>query len=89
VLNNLLDVPYHHIVMSIPWQLRIVIAMNRKKGLNLLVRAAIESIAQWARDVKKMRMPQSPTHSGWGDGELGRWGAGQIAPSMIVVHDYV
>jgi len=31
-------------------------AMNRREGLNLLVRAATESVQQWARDVKGMRM---------------------------------
>jgi hypothetical protein len=35
VLNALLDVPYHHLIMAIPWQLRIVIIMNRRAGLNL------------------------------------------------------
>jgi hypothetical protein len=30
--------------------------MNRVEGLNLLVRAAVESVQQWARDVKSMRM---------------------------------
>jgi hypothetical protein len=28
VLNALLDVPYQHLIMAIPWQLRIVIIMN-------------------------------------------------------------
>jgi len=56
VLNSLLDVPYHHLVVSLPWQLRTLVAMNREEGLNLLVRAAVESVQQWARDVKKMRM---------------------------------
>ena len=56
VLNELLDVPYHHLIMAIPWQLRIVIIMNRKAGLKLLVHAATESIQQWARDIKGMRM---------------------------------
>ncbi len=50
VLNALLDVPYHHLIMAIPWQLRIVIIMNRKSGLNLLVHAATEAIQQGARD---------------------------------------
>ncbi len=48
--------PYHHLIMAIPWQLRIVIIMNRQAGLNLLVQAATEAIQQWARDVKQMRM---------------------------------
>ncbi len=56
VLNALLDVPYHHLIVAIPWQLRTLIAMNRREGLNLLVRAATESVQQWARDVKGMRM---------------------------------
>jgi len=56
VLNALLDVPYHHLIVAIPWQLRTLIAMNRGEGLNLLVRAATESVQQWARDVKGMRM---------------------------------
>jgi len=56
VLNGFLDVAYHHLIMAIPWQLRIVIIMNRKAGLNLLVHAATEAIQQWARDIKKMRM---------------------------------
>jgi hypothetical protein len=56
VLNALLDVPYHHLIMAIPWQLRIVIIMNRKSGLNLLVHAAIAAIEQWARQIKAMRM---------------------------------
>ncbi len=54
VLNALLDVPYHHLIMAIAWQLRIVIIMNRRAGLNLLVHAATESIQQWARDIKGM-----------------------------------
>ena len=56
VLNALLDVPDQHLIMAIPWQLRIVIIMNRRAGLNLLVHAATESIQQWARDIKGMRM---------------------------------
>jgi hypothetical protein len=56
VLNALLDVPYYHLIMAIPWQLRIVIIMNRRAGLNLLVHAPTESIQQWARDIKGIRM---------------------------------
>jgi hypothetical protein len=48
--------PYHHVIMAIPWQLRILIIMNRRAGLNLLVHAATEAIGQWARDIKAMRM---------------------------------
>jgi hypothetical protein len=56
VLNGLLDVAYHHLIMAIPWQLRIVIMLNRKAGLNLITQAATEAVQQWARDIKKMRM---------------------------------
>jgi hypothetical protein len=56
VLNSLLDVPYHHLVLTIPWQLRRLILMNREEGLNLLCQSATLAISQWAHDVKKMRM---------------------------------
>jgi Putative transposase/Transposase zinc-binding domain len=56
VLNELLDVPYHHLVFSVPWQLRPVIAFNRKVGLNLVVRAACGCLKQWAQEQKGMRM---------------------------------
>ena len=47
VLNGLLDVAYHHLIMAIPWQLRIVIMMNRRAGLNLITQAATEAAQQW------------------------------------------
>jgi hypothetical protein len=56
VLDDLLDVPYHHLVMSPPWQLRPIIAFNRELGLNLLARAATGCLTQWARDQHDMRM---------------------------------
>jgi hypothetical protein len=59
LLNALLDVPYHHLIMAIPWSAgggRMVIIVNRRAGLNLLVHAATESIQQWAREIKGMRM---------------------------------
>ncbi len=56
LLNNLLDVPYHHLVLTIPWQLRIVIIMNRELGLNLLARSASKAVQQWSKDIKGMRM---------------------------------
>lgn len=49
VLNGLLDVPYHHLVLTIPWQLRRLILMNREEGLNLLCQSATAAISQWAR----------------------------------------
>jgi hypothetical protein len=56
VLNELLNVPYHHVVMSGPWQLRPIVAFNRELGLNLLVRAAVGCLKQWAKDQHRMRM---------------------------------
>ncbi len=56
VLNDLIDVPYHPLVMSPPWQLRPIIALNRGVGLNLLARAAVGCLRQWARDQHDMRM---------------------------------
>jgi hypothetical protein len=34
----------HHLILAIRWQLRIVIMMNRKAGLNLITQAAIEAV---------------------------------------------
>jgi len=56
VLNDLLDVPYHHVIFAVPWQLRSVIAFNRSIGLNLIIRAACGCLKQWARDQHQMRM---------------------------------
>jgi len=44
------------LIMAIPWQLRLVILMNRQAGLNLLVHAAASAIQQWAWDIRGMRM---------------------------------
>lgn len=56
VLNDLLDVPYHHLVVSPPWQLRPMLAFNRKVGLSILARAAAACLNQWAREQHEMRM---------------------------------
>jgi hypothetical protein len=63
VLNNLLDVAYHHLVLTMPWQLRMLILLNREYGLNLLTRSASKAVQQWAEDVKGMRMGNN-----WGVG---------------------
>ncbi len=55
-LSDLLDVPYHHVVLSAPWQLRPIVAMNREVGLSILARAASGCLSQWARDQHAMRM---------------------------------
>jgi len=56
VLNELLNVPYHHLVVAVPWHLRPIIAFNREVGLNIVVRAAHGCLSQWARDQHGMRM---------------------------------
>jgi hypothetical protein len=60
VLNRLLDVAYHHIILSIPWQLRIVVGMNRRAGINLLVTAATEAIQRAFRDSGRQGAIPSP-----------------------------
>jgi hypothetical protein len=56
VLNDLLDVPCHHLVLSPPGQLRPIILLNRAVGLSLLARAAAACLNQWAREQDGMRM---------------------------------
>lgn len=56
VLNNLLDVPYHHLVVSLPWALRSTVMQNRRVGLGIVCRAALLSITDWAQTVHKMRV---------------------------------
>ena len=56
VLNELLDVAYHHLVLSVPWHLRPIIRFNRPLGLNLVTRAATGCLKQWAHDQHGMRM---------------------------------
>lgn len=56
ILGQLLPVPYHHLVLSVPWQLRPVILNNRVVGLGIVMRAALLSITDWAHKVHGMRM---------------------------------
>lgn len=56
VLNDLLDVPYHHIVLSVPDQLHSICRWNRRVCFNILFEAAITSIQEWARKYAKPRM---------------------------------
>jgi hypothetical protein len=55
-LGDLLDVPYHHVVLAAPWQLRSLIAMNRAVGLSILARAAAACMNQWSREQHAMIM---------------------------------
>jgi len=56
VLNDLLDVPYHHLVLSTPWQLRTLMLFNRDVALSVLARAATATFNQWATEQHGMRM---------------------------------
>jgi hypothetical protein len=56
VLNDLIDVPYHHLVLSAPWQLRPIMLFNREVCLSILARAGASCLNQWARDQHEMRM---------------------------------
>ena len=49
VLNETLDVPYHHLVFTVPWQFRVLTLRNRKEMLNILFRSAADAILQWCR----------------------------------------
>ena len=75
MLNELIDVPYHHLVMSAPWQLRPVIAFNREVGRNCLARAATGCLSQWARDQHGMRMGMVAVEEG-AEGQRGRGAKG-------------
>lgn len=55
-LGDLLEVPYHHLVLSAPCQLRGIMALNRQVCLSILVRAATACFNQWAREQYGMRM---------------------------------
>jgi hypothetical protein len=46
-LNELLDVPYKHLVFTIPSELRTIILSNRKLLLNLLFKSASKTILSW------------------------------------------
>ena len=44
LLSDLLDVPYRHLVFTLPWELRLLIQDNRRVLLNVLFRAAAEAV---------------------------------------------
>ena len=46
-LSDILSVGYHHIVFTLPWQLRAIILLNRKVMLNLLFISVKRSILEW------------------------------------------
>lgn len=55
-LGDLLEVPYHHLVLSVPWQFRPLMVLNRWLGLSILARAASAALNQWAGEQHHMRM---------------------------------
>lgn len=56
VLNDLLDVPYHHLVLAVPAELRSVLSFSRPATLTLLFNAATAALSQWAREQHGMRL---------------------------------
>lgn len=48
-LSDTLDVPYQHLVFTIPQELRDWIRMNRKPALNALFRAVKDSLLLWTK----------------------------------------
>jgi hypothetical protein len=44
LLSELFDVPYHHLVFTLPWGLRLLIQDNCKVLLNVLFKAAAEAV---------------------------------------------
>lgn len=46
-LSDILDVPYQHLVFTLPQELRDWIRMNRKEALNALFRAVKDSLLLW------------------------------------------
>ena len=48
-LTDILDVEYHHLVFTLPWQLRSICLLNREIMFNLLFKAVSESIISWCK----------------------------------------
>jgi hypothetical protein len=44
LLSDILDVPYRHLIFTIPWELRLLIKDNRHTMMNVLFRAAADAI---------------------------------------------
>lgn len=47
---NFLDIPYQHIVFTVPAMLWPIIQINRKIGLNILVKAALTTVLQYTKN---------------------------------------
>lgn len=51
-LNDFLDVPYQHLIFTVPSQIRSLILFNRKLLLNLLFKSASKTILSWTNQNK-------------------------------------
>lgn len=49
-LSDVLAVGYHHLVFTVPWQLRAICLRNRKVVLNILFAAAALSLTSWTKE---------------------------------------
>jgi hypothetical protein len=47
VLNETLDLEYHHLIFSVPWQFRALTLANRGPMLDILFRSAAAAILEW------------------------------------------
>lgn len=48
-LSDILPTGYHHLVFTLPWQLRAITLLNREIMLNIFFRAASKSIMDWTK----------------------------------------
>ena len=48
-LSDVLDVGYHHIIFTVPWQLRAICLLNRQVVLNIFFSAAALSLMSWTK----------------------------------------
>lgn len=49
-LSDILPVEYHHLVFTLPWQLRIVCLVNRKVMFDIFFNAVNKSIQSWTKE---------------------------------------
>jgi len=52
-LSDILPVGFHHLIFTLPWQLRTICLENRKIMLNLLFKAVRDSIISWTKEYGK------------------------------------
>ena len=49
-LSDILPVEYHHLVFTLPWQLRILCLVNRKVMFEIFFKAVSNSIQSWTKE---------------------------------------